>query len=190
MKILNSAGIVLIVSLLGGCVSDGGKKEVTVDQQNAVILASQSIVEGDPNRIPDDELKALNVTHLKAAAEDGNIYAQFVYGMAYARGIGTPKNYETAASWIHKSAKQGLDKAQHAMGLYRSEGVGGPLDLSKAAQWYRMAADQGVAKAQFNLGVMYFNGQGVTRNLTEAERWIRKAAEQGHAKSQAALASF
>jgi TPR repeat protein len=52
---------------------------------------------------------------LKKAANTGNLIAQTNLGMAYARGLGTDKNYKKSLYWLTKAAENGYLPAQNAI---------------------------------------------------------------------------
>ena len=78
------------------------------------------------------------------------------------------QDYQEAAKWVRKAAKQGNAEAQYSLGLMYNNGDGVTQDYQEALKWYRLAAEQGHAPAQNNLGVMYINGEGVTQDYQEA----------------------
>ena len=120
----------------------------------------------------------------KMLAERGHVAEQFLLGVMYANGVGTPKDYAQSAKWYRKAAEQGFAKAQFNLGVIYADGIGVPRDLAEALKWYRKAAEQGDEEAQYNLARMYHEGNGVTEDSAEASIWYRKAAEQGFAKAQ------
>jgi len=132
------------------------------------------------------DIAAANETlsRLHAAAEQGDVKAQFDLGAMHHHGKGTPKDYAEAVRWYHAAAEQGHTKAQFNLGVLHDNGEGTPVNHSEAVRWYRAAAEQNNANAQFNLGVMHDTGMGTPKNDVEAVRWYRAAAEQGNAKAQ------
>ncbi len=123
----------------------------------------------------------------RAAAEQGNVYAQFLVGSAYRFGDGVPQDYAEAMKWYRHAAEQGYADAENALGTMYRHGQGVPQDYAEAMKWYRRAAEREEASAQNNLGVMYRHGQGVPQDYAEAMKWYRRAAEQSHAKAQYSL---
>jgi len=47
-----------------------------------------------------------DVIAVKKAAEQGNAWAQFQLGIMYAKGEGTPQDYQQAIHWYQKAAEQ------------------------------------------------------------------------------------
>jgi len=123
----------------------------------------------------------------RAAAERGDVAAEYELGRLYYHGTGVPLNYEEALTWYRKAADREYPKAENGMGNLYANGYAVPKDDREADIWYKKAAEHGYAGAQYNLGYMYENGRGVQRDRSEAERWYRKAAEQGDSNAQHAL---
>ena len=124
---------------------------------------------------PQDESDNDELMELRAAAEQGDPFAQFSLGSEYYSLSEEPRDDTEAMKWFRKSAEQGFVAAQSMLGLmyYDSQ------MYHRAVTWYRMAAEQGHEIAQYRLGNLYYNGQGVPQNYTEAAKWYRAAAEQG-----------
>ena len=148
-------------------------------------------------------LKAANLGHPKA---------QYVVGYYHYLGLKKdfPKDLETAATWIKKSAENGDKDAMGLLSVMYSKGEGVPRDDIESANWARREvaerikektgknvhievkdreflfnetkkqAEKGNAFFQHNLGVMYFNGDGVAKDDSKALEWLRKAAVQGN----------
>ncbi len=72
------------------------------------------------------------------------------------------KDYEKAAYWFTKSAKQGNAYAQSNLGTCYESGWGVLKDYRKAVHWYTQSAKQGneIAKSNLNLlkNINYDNG--------------------------------
>ena len=119
------------------------------------------------------------VRHWRPLARAGLAEAQFLIGVAYARGRGVPESNAEAVKWYRRAAAQGDSAAQFNLGVAYDEGLGVLLDDPEAIRWYRLAADQGDADAQLNLAFMYGSGEGVTPDDAESARWFERAAQQG-----------
>ena len=123
---------------------------------------------------------------IEAAAEQGDMEAQFHLGRMYCQGEGTEVNYEKALYWWEKAAEQDDVRAQFNVGLIFFRGLGTEVNYEKALYWYEKAAEQGDAKAQFATADMYYcsYGEGMSWDKEKALYWFEKAAEQGHMKAQ------
>ena len=98
----------------------------------------------------------------------------------YLSGLGVPKDYVKALSWLQKAAALGDGTAESQLGAMYLTGLGVPKDYVQALAWYRKAADQGDANAESQVGDSYYYGQGgVPQDYVQALVWYRKAADQG-----------
>lgn len=109
-----------------------------------------------------------------------NPHAQYLLGEMYRDGQGVPRNFNTAASWYRRAAKQGNESAQLALGQMYERGEGVQQSYAKAAYWYQWAAEHEVAEAQFRLAQYYISGLGVEKDEKKSAIWYQLAARQGH----------
>ena len=128
---------------------------------------------------------------IRAAAEGGDIAAQYVLGECFYEGMkGAPQDHAQALVWWRRSAAGNMANAQGFLGLMHESGEGGlAVDLAEGARLYALAAAQGLDSALFNLGTCYYFGNGVPRDLVEAARLYRLSAEQGNDLAQANLSN-
>lgn len=127
-----------------------------------------------------------------AAAEDGNMFAQYELADLYARGLGVPRDYRQALLWFEKAAAQeaelGVEERMetlflirepgdiaYRMGLIYADAQGNVLDYAAARKWFLNAAVQGHYGALYELGQMYENGWGVPQSYHRAARFYYKA---------------
>jgi hypothetical protein len=120
--------------------------------------------------------QALRSEHLEQAlrellpcAEAGDSRAQFIIGMMYDLGKGTPENHTEAIRWYRRAAEQGIADAQTELGTMYFLGIGVVQDDAEAARWLRSAAEQGIPKAQSHLGAMYAAGHFPLHGLLASE---------------------
>lgn len=121
---------------------------------------------------------------LDPLARDGNTDAQYNLGLIYARGLGVPRDLETALTWYRRAADLGHAGAQFSIGAMYVTGLGVPQDYAQAIAWYTKAATLGDPGAQTNLALMYDRGRGVAQNIVTAADWYRKAAAQNYPLAQ------
>ena len=95
----------------------------------------------------------------------------------HAYGLGVPKDFATAFTFMERAAKLGNMEAAADLAVFYINGAGTTKDLAKAKEYTLLAANSGNAKAMFNMGSMYFSGVGVDKNLLEAKVWIMKSAK-------------
>lgn len=115
----------------------------------------------------------------KAAAEQGDVAAQFGIGVLYERGLAVIQDYQQAVLWYHKAAERGNAPAQLQLGAIYYQGRGGIAPrLTEAAYWINQSAQAGYAKAKYALGCLYYEGNGLSRDYRQALSWFRQAAKQ------------
>ena len=119
------------------------------------------------------------IKSLKESAENGDAFAQYLYGYYFEEGISVEKNYQKALYWYKKAAAQGNAIAQNNIGGMYNDGEGVEKDTDKAKDWFEKAvkSHKPYPMAEYNLGVIY-------RDLHKANKafpWFRKASS-GHQK--------
>jgi len=127
---------------------------------------------------------SIDVTGLKAKAEQGDVQAQGRLGKAYAKGEGVPRDYKQAARWCGLAASNGNIEAEAMLGELYQAGQGVPRDLTNALRWLTQAAQAGGTDAQYDLGFMCEQGQGMRKDAKLAAHWYQLAAEGGDALAQ------
>ena len=131
-----------------------------------------------------------NVEELVAAAEKGDVEAQFYVGFdILEKGYPTvimEIEYESkvsAANWFRRAAVQGHAEAQCYLGFFYYYGYGVEQDYSKAVYWFQKATDQGHAGGQYHLAVCHQFGFGVEKNIQKAKQ-LSDLATKGDAEAQ------
>jgi TPR repeat protein len=66
----------------------------------------------------------------------------------YQYGLGVPRDYVLAASWLHQAAEQGEPTGQFLLGLLFDKGYGVPLDWVEAEVWLNLAAGHAGTRQQ------------------------------------------
>lgn len=126
-------------------------------------------------------LQGMNPNDVRALAETGDRYAQFLMGALHEDGAyGMQKSYREAARWYRRAAKQRYAKAQYNLALLYEDGKGVSQDYRTASNWYQQAVQGGSAEAKNNLGVLYVLGKGVPRDARKAESLFTQAAQSGN----------
>ena len=121
-------------------------------------------------------------------AQAGDPFSQYALGVLYHNGqLGAP-DYEKAAHWFERAAKQDHLEAMHNLGIAYWEGRGVPQDYQRSYYWWRRGAVLDYPPAQFNLATMYYTGTGIDRDMALAVAWFRRAAQNGHEEAQSAVA--
>ena len=134
------------------------------------------------------DVSAADVAKSRAAAEQGEAWAQHNLGLAYWIGLGGVKqDRRQAVDWFRKAAEQGYAYAQTYLGRAYASGQGVVEDRRQSFDWLRKAAEQGDADAQYAVGLAYWLGEGVDKDSRKKVYWLRKAAEQGYMRAQFVL---
>ncbi|MDX2085307.1 MAG: tetratricopeptide repeat protein [Candidatus Melainabacteria bacterium] len=134
---------------------------------------------------PEDADESSPLAQYQAAAEQGDLDAQFNLGVFYANGLaGVVQDDAKAVYWYRLAAEQGHVLAQLNLGVMYANGRGVLQNGLQAVEWYQKAALQNNAEAKYNLGLLYEHGKGVAPNPKEAIRWYQQAAEQGYVAAQ------
>jgi len=82
----------------------------------------------------------LAVKLYRAAAEQGDAYAQCMLGNCYYDGEGVEQDRRAAVRWYHKSAEQGFTRAQRNLAVCYETGEGCERNPQEAARWYQRAS--------------------------------------------------
>lgn len=94
------------------------------------------------NRV-DDESLPLALENCTAAAESGDMQAQFEMGELYYHGERTERDLQQALKWYEQASVQGHPDAQYRLGLMHIEGEGVERNLPQAYIILKMAAVNG-----------------------------------------------
>lgn len=129
-----------------------------------------------------------DIQRLTAAAEAGDVAAQYELAMLYGLGKDVERDDALPLEWGRKAAEGGHAEAQFFLASCYRLGSGVERDEEQVFTWVSRSAAQGFDEAQFGLGMCYHLGEGVQKDDAKAVHWFRKAAEQGHAGAREALA--
>lgn len=116
-------------------------------------------------------------------AERGDVAAQLRVGQMLRDRQGVRwRDFEGAAGWFRRAARQGSAEAQYALGRLHYEGFIIPRDPREMLAALEAAARQGYARAELTLGVIYEYGfDDVASDLTQALKWYELAGRGGDA---------
>lgn len=121
--------------------------------------------------------------HLREAARDGDVAAQYLLGQMHLEGRGVALDPQEGLHWYQLAASAGHALAMNMVGRCHELGRGTPVNLELAAAWYRRAAECGLDWGQYNYAQLLAKGRGVPEDRARALALYRLAAGQGHAKS-------
>jgi len=79
------------------------------------------------------------------------VAAQYSLGLIYYDGKGVLRDYNEAAKWFTKAAKQGHADSQFFLGQMYYEGKGVSENYNEAVKWFTKAAEQGHKDSQASL---------------------------------------
>ncbi len=119
-----------------------------------------------------------------AAAQKGDVGAQFKLGLMYIEGDEIARNPSKGLEWLRRAAEQEHLDSQLKLGDLLYKGVLLDKDYAESAKWYQKAAKQGHPGAQYILANMYKKGLGLDKDKRKAEKWYREAANQGHVQAK------
>jgi TPR repeat protein len=107
-----------------------------------------------------------------AQEEHPRAIGDYHLGLLYWRGLGGPREHDTAVACFRRAADQGHAAAQTALAVALRAGVGAERDMEEARALLRSAAGAGDVEAMTQLAVMSPDEEG--------RRFLLRAAEQGH----------
>jgi TPR repeat protein len=160
------------------------------EAHGGMIRADAERVIADPDRQGKPPTPApADFDDLRNRAAAGDADAQTRLGLIYADDTSAVKDYQKAASWFGKAAKQGNAQAMSELSELYFFGLGVPKDVTQSAYWRQEAARHGRVEDEIALSDAYFVGIfGVPRDMAQSVFWLTKAAEQGSAQAQQKLA--
>jgi TPR repeat protein len=125
-----------------------------------------------------------------AAAHNGIVEAQAVYGQYLLDGHGVERNVDEALTWFKHAARRDHPMAMNMLGRCYEHGWGTTACAPVAVYWYRLAARSGLDWGMYNYASALALGHGIECDRAQALQWFQRAAELGHAKSLNFIGSF
>jgi TPR repeat protein len=136
--------------------------------------AAEAHIEGSAAHKRGDYVEALRL--FRVAAEQGGAEAQYVLGVMYINGRGTPTDYEEAAKWFHRGAEQGDIDSLYMLGCCYDEGWGVQKNDVHAHMWLSLAAGTGYERAIEDLARVA--KRMTPSQIAEAEKLVSDAGAQ------------
>jgi TPR repeat protein len=124
-------------------------------------------------------LVAPHLPAVRAAAEGGEPFAQYLWGTVLLRGLGMPEQAAEARAWLRKAAEKNESWALHNLGWMAENGDGAEPDLAEAMRWYRRGAEAGNPFSMQSLATLQLGEEPGVREPVEGLQWLGKAAERG-----------
>ncbi|MBL4844992.1 MAG: SEL1-like repeat protein [Planctomycetes bacterium] len=191
---LASAGIVGVVTLLGGALLLAGQWGATAPEPTPGPSASQTASASADllfeRALADRRAKRFreSAALYRRAANLGHSGAMHNLGVMLEKGLGVAKDEAEAVKWYRRAAEKGHRQAMYVVGVLLEQGRGVvDQDDGQAVKWFRRAAEKGHPRAMDNLGVLLAKGRGVTPDEAQAAEWFRRAAERGDTSAMSNL---
>lgn len=128
--------------------------------------------------------------HFHAAADRGDINAQYNFARLLRDGKGVERDRVQAAHWFKLAAERDLPEAQYCLGRMLLEEKASTRSLKQAQRWFQQAATRGHADAQQEAAEGFRLGRGTTVDFGRAIAFFRMAADQGHVGATFSLAAM
>ena len=115
---------------------------------------------------------AAALSEFQEAGRHDDMHALNYLGIMYAEGLGTPRDYETAAEYFYKASVLGYPEAMANMGRMHELGLGVKRDYQTAISEYRAAAKAGFKPAIMRMVEIFEKGElGLAPNAALADEW-------------------
>jgi TPR repeat protein len=99
------------------------------------------------------------IREAQARAAKGDANAEALLGRAYYEGVGVPRNFATARTWLEKAYAQGNTDAMFFLGLVYEHGYGVPQNIPKSMELFDRAAGLGQRYAEMEAKGMRMQGE-------------------------------
>ena len=114
-----------------------------------------------------------------ASSRTANPWSEELMASMYFRGIGVPKDPETAVRHLLIAVQSGISEDMVDASLCFANGLGIKADPKTAFDWAEKAAERGSSRGMATLGRYYHMGLGVERSDSAAKEWYQKAIDKG-----------
>jgi TPR repeat protein len=127
-------------------------------------------------RVDTEKAELTATAEYKKAAELGNAWGNYYYGMRLFNGEGVEADPVASEAYLKAASAAGLPAGDFALGtIYLSDKVPGP-GIDGAVALIRKAADAGFDEAQFDLCNRLVGGWDYTEDLDAALRYCKEAS--------------
>ena len=117
--------------------------------------------------------------YFKKAAAQNDANGLYNLGMCHLRGLGTPRDDQSAFSNFRAAAEKGHPEAINNIGLFFREGRVVNKDPELSAKWFEKSASYENPYGQFNYALALQHGEGVAKDEAKAVEYLKKAADGG-----------
>lgn len=126
------------------------------------------------------------VKEWREPAKKGDPDAQFNMGQAYKLGRGVKQDFNLAADWYQRAAKQGHLQAADSLGhLYHYQGK-----VKEALPYLETSSARGEPRAQYLLATELFNGVNAPKDWVRAYALMTRASASGLSPASRSLAEM
>jgi len=119
------------------------------------------------------------ITRIRAGAELGIAYAQWMLGMAYDSGIDAELDLDQARLWFNRSADGGCTIAMRSLAALYERGAYGDAARPLAFGYWKRGADLADQRSQLRVGMIYLYGEGQPQDLGLASKYLALASYNG-----------
>lgn len=114
---------------------------------------------------------------------------QYVYGVAYIKGLGkVHQDVKKGILLLKQAARKGFELAQFELTEIYRNGEYVKKNIAESNSWLRYSAKNGSISSQFALGMYLLYGRSnLKKDVKKGMYWLEKSAEQGEAAAQYAL---
>ncbi len=109
--------------------------------------------------------------------------AEFLLGLFYKVGLGTPIDLEKSFYWYKVAARHGYEQAYSHIGRFYRDGNFVVRNYKTALMWFNKALNsenQNVkGEALYDYGKMFLNGWGVQKNIMKAQEYLYQSKMLG-----------
>ncbi len=147
IRLITAFASIILAILIAGATPATSQSEEFEPPWSADVDAAMSVFESG------DAVTAAQL--IVSLAEVGDVYAQYILGSFYDKGMGVGKDPCRALHWYESAAQTGLAEAIVKLGESNFLGHCRPQDLGRAEQYFTQAAALGASGAHGLLAVLY-----------------------------------
>jgi TPR repeat protein len=124
----------------------------------------------------------------KLAAENGNIYAQYMMGLSHQRGwLGKVDAQRANEYFLRANANDDSARARRQVAQFFADRDNAMYNYDQSYQWFETAAEEGDIQSQLTLGDFFNDGGRSGKNTLSALRWYGRAAAKQDPYAQYSL---
>lgn len=122
------------------------------------------------------------------AAQNGNLYAQFMMGLSYQLGWLGKVDAQRANQYLSNADKNDdSPRAKRQVAQFFADRESAMYNFDESYRWFENAAENGDVQSQLTLGDFYTNGERAGKDTLSALKWYGRAAAKNDPYSQYSL---